>query len=88
MKIYINKSGERFEIIKETTTQSILTDLATMLVVMFIFGIDFLFAYYIHHSWVLDIFTVIMFIAIVSMKLKKKIKIETKEDLIKIINNL
>lgn len=62
MKIYIKKTGKTsFIIYKETTTQSILSDLLTILVWIVLIGSDILFSIYFIRSAVFDCMIVILF---------------------------
>ena len=63
MKIYVKKiTSNSFQIIKETTTQSILTDLFTNLVLLVLVGADIAFSLMVGRSKLLDALVVILFI--------------------------
>ena len=55
MKYYIRKSKNIFFLYKETTFQSIITDLFSILVWVSLIGMYMAFSYYIGRSWPLDI---------------------------------
>ena len=88
MKIYVKKiTSNSFQIIKETTTQSILTDLFTNLVLLVLVGADIAFSLMVGRSKLLDALVVILFIAFMFTGISHRKKIVTKDELIEIIND-
>jgi hypothetical protein len=80
---------KKFEIIKETTIQSILSDLFTCVWFIVIFGCGISFEVYVGRSVIVEfgmLFLMYMFLFTGAMKLKKEKA--TKEELIKMIEDL
>jgi hypothetical protein len=89
MKIYIKKVGKSFEILKETTTQSILSDAVTSLVIVTLFAADIVFSKLVMHSFIIDFFVCFVLISyILNCFRNRKKEVKTKEDLHKIIDEL
>jgi hypothetical protein len=89
MKIYADKKSKEFEIIKETTTQSILSDLFTCVGFIVIFGCGIAFEMYVGRSSIVEfgmIFLMFLFL-FVSEERTKREKL-TKGELIKMIEEL
>jgi hypothetical protein len=89
MRIYVYKRLKKFEIIKETTAQSILSDLFTCVGFIVIFGCGIAFEVYVGRSVIVEFgmfFLMYMFLFTGAMKLKKEKA--TKEELIKMIEDL
>jgi hypothetical protein len=87
MKLYIYFRKTGIEIIQETTTQSILSDLFTMLVFVVLIGADVLFSIYVTHSFLIDCVIMVLFICYMyDFKSKKLIRIKDKKELMEFIN--
>ena len=85
MRIRISKSKGGYTIRKETTTQSILSDVMTILVLIVAIGLDALFSIYITHLVVLDVVIVVsLLLWAYSISDKREI---TKEQLLKELEN-
>lgn len=89
MRIFITKQRPRFiTIVKESTIQSILVDLFTILVVVIVFGVNALYQVYIGPSLLFNIFSIVVLLWLgYSLVMRKKKKV-TKEELHKLINEL
>lgn len=88
MKIYIKKLGKGFIVLKETTTQSVISDLFTILVLIVAIGLDIVFALVVAHSVVIDIFVVILIFTYFLRFAKNETQEVSKEEIIKQINDL
>ena len=75
---------------KETTTQSILSDIASILVIVVLFGMNILFSKLIGESWMLNAlctFSLIMYIHI-HMNVSGKEQVKTIEEVKQELDNL
>ena len=88
MKIFISKTSRNsFLITKETTKQSILSDLFTILVIVISIGLDIVFSIFVTHSFVIDIFAVGMILLWLIAKGRDATKeAKTKEEVVEILN--
>ncbi len=87
MKLYIYFRKTGIEIIQETTVQSILSDLFTILVFVVLIGADVLFSIYVTHSFLIDCVIMVLFIGYMyDFKSKKLIRIKDKKELMEFIN--
>jgi hypothetical protein len=87
MKLYIYKSGN-LEVAKETTTQSILSDLFTCGFFIVLFACGIAFELFVGRSWLIELaISLLMFLCIFGNK-GRKTKETTKEELIKMIEEL
>lgn len=73
---------------KETLIASLLSDVMTLIVLIAIIGSDIVFSLYVGHSFVIDIMAVVLFFCYLNSGMKRKEKIETKEELEKTLNEL
>lgn len=89
MRYYIKKlSADTLVVYKETTTQSILSDLLTIIVLVVVIGLDIIFSLMVTHSFVIDIL-VASFILLYFFGVGNKIKKEyTKKEILKEIETL
>lgn len=88
MKIYFKILKDGFIVSKETTKESIITDIVSASVMILLFALDALFSIFISHSWILDLLVVIAFISYLNSSIGPKIKNLTKDELVKEINDL
>ncbi len=87
MKIYIYQRKTGIEIIQETTTQSILSDLFTMLVFVVLIGADVLFSIYVARAWIIDVVVAVLFLVYMNdWKSKRQIEIKNKKQLLDILD--
>ena len=87
MKLYIYFRKTGIEILQETTTQSILSDLFTMLVFVVLIGADVLFSIYVTHSFLIDLVVMVLFVGYMyDYKSKKQIIFKDKKELMEFIN--
>jgi len=89
MKIYIYQRKIGIEVVQETTAQSILSDLFTILVFVVLIGADVLFSIYVARAWIIDMVVAVLFI--VYMKdwvSKKRIDIKSKKQLMGIMDKM
>ena len=76
MKYYIRKSKNVFFLYKETSFQSILTDLFSVLVWVSLIGMNMAFSHYVGRSWPLDIVvSIIMIMYVFTSFTSKKINV-------------
>lgn len=86
MKIYVKKYDEnRFVVLKESTKESIVSDLFTILVLIILVGLDIVFSILVVHSYVLDVFVIFMIVWYFSSQSKGRKEIYTKSELIELI---
>ena len=90
MKIRASKNGSMITFYKESTLESVLCDAASILVLIFLLGIDLLLSKLVGRSWVIDILTVFMFLIYMSKGMKdKEISIqEASEEINKLIDEM
>jgi len=89
MRIYIKKlSNESFMVLKETTFQSVLSDVLTILVLVVAFACDIAFSLLVTHSILFDLIVFAMIVLYMSTSLKNRKEEFTKEELIEKINKL
>ena len=88
MKIYLKILKDGYIISKETTKESIITDGITACVMIILFGLDAVFSILISHSWLLDLFVIISFIAYLHSTIGPKIKNLTREELLEEIKTM
>ena len=89
MRIYIKKLDDKtFMVLKETTFQSILSDVLTIFVLIVAFACDIAFSLLVTHSFLFDLLVFAMIILYMSASLKNRKKEFTKEELIEKINKL
>jgi hypothetical protein len=84
----VYKNGIGFDVIKETSTQSILTDLATCFVFIVLFACGIAFELFVGRSWLIEFLVMLLIFVFIfgrAGRMKKKI---TKEELIKMIEKL
>lgn len=87
MKIYIYQRKSGIEIMQETTTQSILSDLFTILVFVVLIGADVLFSIYVARAWIIDVVVAVLFLVYMNnWTSKKRIEIKSKKQLMNILN--
>ena len=87
MKLYIYFRKTGIEIIQETTTQSILSDLFTILVFVVLIGADVLFSIYVTHSFLIDLVVMVLFVGYMyDYKSKKQIIFKDKKELMEFID--
>ena len=72
MKVRCMKSGKTITWVKETTFESVLCDCFSIFVLLIIFAINLLLSKMFGRSWVIDIFTVFIFIAYVVQGMNTK----------------
>ena len=89
MRIYIKKlSNESFMVLKETTFQSVLSDVLTILVLVVAFACDIAFSLLVTHSILFDLIVFAMIVLYMSTSLKNR-KVElTKGEIIEKKNKL
>ena len=89
MRFYIKKlSNDILVVYKENTTQSILSDLLTIIVLIVAIGLDILFSILVEHSFVIDVLTVSFILLYFFGVGNKKKTGYTKKEIIKEIENL
>lgn len=89
MKYYlIKKQGSLLVKCEENFWQSILADMATILVVIVCIGMDIMFSIYVTHSWIIDLFVVFMILSCFYARWSKKLKPTSKEELHKMIDDM
>lgn len=88
MKIYVNKTDVGFCVIKETTFQSIMSDLFTILVLVIVFSLDVVFSILITHSFIFDFVSGMMILVYAFSAIKYRKKITTKKELHKLIDDI
>ena len=89
MKIYLIKIGNSFKVLKETTAQSILTDLATCAVIILVIACPIAYGLLVGRSWIIEVAAVFFLIALMLGKInKKKQAFVSKEQLIEEIQKL
>jgi len=87
MKLYIYFRKTGIEILQETTMQSILSDLFTMLVFVVLIGADVLFSIYVTHSFLIDLVVMVLFVGYMyDYKSKKQIIFKDKKELMEFID--
>jgi hypothetical protein len=87
MKLYIYKNGN-LEVAKETTTQSILSDLFTYSFFIVLFACGIAFELLVGRSWLIEfVIALLMFLWIFGNRGRRKKEV-TKEELIKMIEEL
>ena len=87
MKLYIYFRKTGIEIQQETTMQSILSDLFTMLVFVVLIGADVLFSIYVTHSFLIDLVVMVLFVGYMyDYKSKKQIIFKDKKELMEFID--
>jgi membrane protein implicated in regulation of membrane protease activity len=75
MKLYIKKiSKTSFVFYKESLITSILSDMITILAVLFAFAADYILTKLIGHSWLFDLIPFIMFMVYLSAISKKRMR--------------
>jgi maleate cis-trans isomerase len=87
MKLYIFKNGN-LAVMKETTTQSILSDLATYGFFIILFACGIAFELLVGRSWIIEFAIALLMFLWISGNSRKKTKEVTKEELKKIIDQL
>ena len=88
MRTYVQKTTkDSFIVYKETTTQSIMSDFMTLLVVLGIIGADITFSLLIQHSYVIDILAIILTWVYLSHESSKR-EVKTKEELDAILKDI
>ena len=86
MKLYIRKiSKDAIIVYKETTLQSVISDLISALVMLVLIGSDALFSIYIGRSFIIDLMIVVLFLVYIFQFAKSKKVKTTKEELIKML---
>ena len=89
MRIYVKKLDDKtFMVLKETTLQSILSDVLTILVLAVAFACDIVFSLLVTHSFLFDLLVFAMIVLYISNSLKNRKEEFTKEELIEKINKL
>jgi hypothetical protein len=89
MKIYIRKiSKNSIYLTKETSLQSVITDVFTMFTIAFIIGCDVVFSILVTHSFVIDILACVFIFLFFISKLSGKKREYTKEEAEKIIKEI
>ena len=86
MRFYIKNMGNgSFVIHKETTFQSIISDLLTTIVLIVAVGLDIVFSLMVTHSFIIDIIALIVVFTYFYSASKRKKKI-SKDELIELLN--
>ena len=88
MKIYIRKTKSTLIVHKETTTQSILSDIASILVIVVLFGMNILFSKLIGESWMLNALCTFSLIVYIHMNVSGKEQVKTIEEVKQELDNL
>ena len=88
MKIYIRKTKSTLIVHKETTTKSILSDLASILVIVVLFGMNILFSKLIGESWMLDVLCVFVLLVYFYSTVSGKEQVKTIEEVKQELDNL
>jgi hypothetical protein len=90
MRIYVRKLSKSGLIIyKETALQSVISDFVSILVILVLIGADIAFSILVAHSFVIDILiSAMVLMYLVGNANSKKEKVETKEDVIKGLDEL
>lgn len=87
MKLYIFRNKNLY-VVKETTTQSILSDIATIGAMAFIFGCGIAYRLLLNGGWLVDLFVVVLVFAWFYNRAEDKKQNVTKEELKKMIDEL
>ena len=88
MKIYITKTKSTLIVHKETTTQSNLSDIASILVIVVLFGMNILFSKLIGESWMLNALCVFVLLEYFYSSVSGKAQIKTIEEVKQELDNL
>jgi len=88
MRIYVKKINDGFVIYDETTTQSVISDILTMLVIIVLFTIYIIVSKIIGHTVVIDIVISVILLLYLFTSFKRKEKILNKEQLHDLIDKL
>lgn len=73
---------------KETTTQSILSDLASMLVIVVLFGMNILLSKLIGSSWMLDALCIFFLLMYIYTSVSRKEEVKSMEEVKQELDNL
>lgn len=80
MRLYVKKiSDNKIVVFKETTTQSILSDIMTIAVLVLLFALDIAFSLIVTHSFVFDLLVVLMLFVYFQSKLGEKKRVFTSK---------
>lgn len=88
MRIYVKKIKDGFILYDETTTQSVISDAMTMLVIIVLFAIYIIVSKIIGHSIVIDVITSALLLLYLFTSFKRKEKILNKQQLHDLIDKL
>jgi hypothetical protein len=88
MKIYVRKTNAGFCVTKETTFQSIISDLSAILVFVIVFSLDVAFSILVTYSFIFDFLAGMMILIYVFSVIKFRKRITTKRELHELIDDI